>query len=184
MLRVLLLALALTSQFPWSANAADVDWLCYTGANEPGDPAIQCLPEGGNAVAHPLAGWRGARTRDAARTVDVTNHLGRVSVRVRGAVRLLLAPAEGGATALACRSARARGAAHRRTRLVLTDARGEHVLRVGRPKRLCDPTDGSLPQLLCYRIATGARALAVAKERGVRQRSPTPPRPCACRRPA
>ena len=116
MLRVLLLALALTSQFPWSANAADVDWLCYTGANEPGDPAIQCLPEGGSAVAHPLAGWRGARRRDAARTVEVTNHLGRVSVRVRGAVRLLLAPAEGGATALACRSARARGAAHRRTR--------------------------------------------------------------------
>jgi len=170
MLRALLLALALTSQFPWSANAADVDWLCYTAANDPGDPAIQCLPEGGSAVAHPLAGWRGARTRDAARTVDVTNHLGRVSVRVRGAVRLSLAPAEGGATALACRSARARGAAHRRTRLVLTDARGEHVVRVGRPKRLCDPTDGSLPQLLCYRIATGARSLAVSKERGVRQR--------------
>src|SRR5262249_15267694 len=100
MLRVLLLALALTSQCTWLAVAADVDWLCYTGPKEPGDPAIRCLPAGGG-VAQPLDGWRGPRTRDAARTVDVTNRLGRVSVRVRGAARLLLAPAEGGATALA-----------------------------------------------------------------------------------
>ena len=83
MLRVLLLAFALTSQCTWPADAADVDWLCYTGPKEPGDPAIRCLPAGGSVVA-PLAGWHGARTRDAARTVDVTNRLGRVSVRVRG----------------------------------------------------------------------------------------------------
>ena len=179
MLRVLLLALALTSQCTWPADAADVDWLCYTGPKEPGDPAIRCLPAGGGGVAQPLAGWRGARTRDAARTVDVTNRLGRVSVRVRGAARLLLAPAEGGATALTCRSARARGGAHRRTRLVLTDALGEHVVRVGRPKRLCDPTDGSLPQLLCYRIANVAHARAVSKEHGVRQgRSDAPETLC------
>ncbi len=169
MLRVLLLAVALTSQVTWSADAADVDWLCYSGPKEPGDPAIRCLPAGTSAVAHPLAGWRGWRTREAARTVDVANRLGRVRVRVRGAARLFLAPAEGGATALACWAARARGAAHRRTRLVLTDARGEHVVRLGRPKRLCDPTDGSLPQLLCYRIANVARALAVSNERGARR---------------
>jgi aryl-phospho-beta-D-glucosidase BglC (GH1 family) len=179
MLRVLLLALALTSHCTWPAGAADLDWLCYTGPKEPGGPAIRCLPAGDSVVAHPLAGWRGAPTRGAPRTVDVTNRLGRVSVRVRGAARLFLAPADGGATALACRSARARGAAaHRHTRLVVTDARGEHVVRVGRPKRLCDPTDGSLPQLLCYRIANVARALAVSKERGARQGRSAPQALC------
>jgi endoglucanase len=99
-----------------------------------------------------------------------------VSVRVRGAPRLLLALAEGGAPALACRVARARGAAPKRTRLTITDARGEHVLRVGRPKRLCDPTGDGLPRLLCYRIANGARA--VSKVSGVRHGRSAPEALC------
>jgi aryl-phospho-beta-D-glucosidase BglC (GH1 family) len=181
MLRVALLAVALTSPFSWPAHATDVAWLCYTGPQAPRGSTTSCWPVGTAderaAVGGPLRGSRGARTREAPRVVDVASRLGRIRIRLKGHARLLLAPADGGVKALACRPARARGRARTRTRLVLTDAHGEHLVTVGRPKRLCEPTDASLPELLCYRVTTRGARLgdAPAVSTGVRRAQPGRP---------
>ena len=176
MVRALIAVIVLTVRFT-AAEAADAHWLCYAVAKAPRAPATLCWPAGAGDEAapagDPLAGWPAAGGRDAPRTVEIVNRLGSARVRVKGGGRFVLAPSAGGTPALTCRAARAPGAPRTGPRLVLTDVHGEHVVALRRPECLCEPSDASLPQLLCYRATSrgGSRpdALTVASPRGTQR---------------
>lgn len=97
-----------------------------------------------------LVGWTGTTATAGPTTVDVVDPLGRTRFRLRKSARLLIAPGSDDAAAV-CRGVEAKpNAGQRGTRLALTDAHGEHVVRLRRPHRLCTPAGAAVPHLVCY----------------------------------
>ncbi len=151
-----------------SALAADAPYLlCY--ATRPATreragvamPSVVCRPaattDAPTVDGALLVGWPAARSTGAApQSVDVVDELGRRRLRTVGS-RLALLAQDGGDTLQSCDAVKPTTTA-RRTRLALTDTSGEHVVRLGRPRRVCTPTGGTTAHLVCYRASEGRRA--------------------------